>query len=1232
MSFIPSTTDNASLTQTEFQGGAWDSPSWMQATPAGTDAAEEIKEIAFDTAGDFISADNTNIQTLVEAILGDAVSGIAADELLQIEITVKNAINQSVQSSYIAPDFKVVGHESDADRGDTWLQDGIEGAFVSEEDFETENGGGTVLLSNTLLDDADAMNGVALEELGESIASFLTAEGTLDELGVEIAPGDVGARFSATVTGDEIPESTWEASADDTTTVTIDGEDGIAAVAADWLETPSWGNNTNIVTDYLGWGYTEAEDSSRNSYYSQVAGVFMEDFQQEGNSYVHRNDLDSIPGITAGELDTLVAIYGKPQSGIDYSSSNYENEFLNYKDIKQALMDQVLDYDPDSKEASVDLQNVTSDAMTDAIFRYAINKNYGGVNRQVITAEDFDEGLAEVLGNAGVIGTADYQDLQANFADWTNNERGKTEATRFSRHAITSVFSSGYISKVDNAGNEDFSYVDLTLTGQITGSPDSMVHNYAAEADPVFSGFTPDSVAGDVIGYVNITDDRKFGGDGNFGDISFYTIDPSAADFDPLDPTASGQQVIKVVDGEMVLLEDYGNITNKDNLMVTLRDESWNITRQYYDLNDVLYHEVDTGYEATLFSSYLGKPGAELTAADYSDLALEQKIDSAEYGEYGIVEINPSGWTSADILPAVVHVMNNWDTFDYFGAEEEWTTDALKNDLGMTDADIETLRSEYPISHALDSAEIEALTGEVFYLRDDGTVGVNTLAESLDGIPIAESNWVPDDYARDLTQPWDTLFSTYAAPIDLTADWDASNNPVVISHRGVFENAINVPENSLASIEAALSEEGGLNAVEIDVVSTSDGELIVSHDFSPWRQTLLNEGDDVADDRKWSEIHSDDVIGQPIITRNIAEDGTYTGEYTVTDETVMTLDTAMDYGVGINEDAVFYIDARNDDPGRTIAMLANEHPDLAERAVVKVYPFDEDLKHYGGDELLAEVEAALPDDATVTAEEALSMVQINPVVVPALIGEIATYRAEDAGETLETPPLYDEKIEWVMDWLRSFGEAGAEVFTFQPVIDGTGAYYSHQGEEVIATPSLDGVVIDEMPELTSWQLNQINGHANTLLNFENDAVNMAIADQLREEFPEIALMGGYRMDDFVTAAGTDDQQQWIFNPGNGNIVEVAANWSYLGQMFLATPGNPVIQHYGDIILTDNPDQEILDLAGTDQFWDQTIDTTNGVQANRQATGTIGQRWLWDGDADVENEDGAEVGGLLNDLT
>ena len=59
-----------------------------------------------------------------------------------------------------------------------------------------------------------------------------------------------------------------------------------------------------------------------------------------------------------------------------------------------------------------------------------------------------------------------------------------------------------------------------------------------------------------------------------------------------------------------------------------------------------------------------------------------------------------------------------------------------------------------------------------------------------------------------------------------------TDKPIYLGHRG---DRLNYPENTLASYRSAI--EKGLDGIELDVMSTKDGQLVCSHNFDLERET-----------------------------------------------------------------------------------------------------------------------------------------------------------------------------------------------------------------------------------------------------------------------------------------------------------------------------------------------------------------------------------------------------------
>ncbi len=109
----------------------------------------------------------------------------------------------------------------------------------------------------------------------------------------------------------------------------------------------------------------------------------------------------------------------------------------------------------------------------------------------------------------------------------------------------------------------------------------------------------------------------------------------------------------------------------------------------------------------------------------------------------------------------------------------------------------------------------------------EGVIGLHT-----NGVTVKFENIVISDYPKEEMKKCEEQ-----------ADWQAGRQraaafptvPLIVAHRG---NSSEAPENTLASVHSAIL--AGADGVEIDVYSTIDGEIILSHDSSLNRCTNGN--------------------------------------------------------------------------------------------------------------------------------------------------------------------------------------------------------------------------------------------------------------------------------------------------------------------------------------------------------------------------------------------------------
>ena len=169
------------------------------------------------------------------------------------------------------------------------------------------------------------------------------------------------------------------------------------------------------------------------------------------------------------------------------------------------------------------------------------------------------------------------------------------------------------------------------------------------------------------------------------------------------------------------------------------------------------------------------------------------------------------------------------------------------------------------------------------------------------------------------------------SPIDniLGESGFTSTNIQFNAHRSGYNHAFGIPQNSMAAVLNAYV--AGIRNVEWDILTTTDGVSVVSHDLATNRLT-----GDYFNVRQMIEQSTYDQVRDTEYT--VLNPLSAAPEYT---SSGIKLHTSADMMAFINEytpEIVSYIDARNDAP-IAFAQLLNSVPDYKEKAVIKVYPF-----------------------------------------------------------------------------------------------------------------------------------------------------------------------------------------------------------------------------------------------------------------------------------------------------
>lgn len=123
------------------------------------------------------------------------------------------------------------------------------------------------------------------------------------------------------------------------------------------------------------------------------------------------------------------------------------------------------------------------------------------------------------------------------------------------------------------------------------------------------------------------------------------------------------------------------------------------------------------------------------------------------------------------------------------------------------------------------------------------------------------------------------------------------------------------------------------NTIEIDVKLTRNGPIVV-HDFGKYRVTNLS---DPGQDRPWSQHNLEDVVGTPLIIREV-ENGKFTEKFKVTGDTIVSLQDYLDIAFNLNPNATIFVDTNERQTAEIVAWFSHR-PRYLNRIVVMFYSF-----------------------------------------------------------------------------------------------------------------------------------------------------------------------------------------------------------------------------------------------------------------------------------------------------
>ncbi|MDA5192818.1 glycerophosphodiester phosphodiesterase family protein [Govanella unica] len=167
-----------------------------------------------------------------------------------------------------------------------------------------------------------------------------------------------------------------------------------------------------------------------------------------------------------------------------------------------------------------------------------------------------------------------------------------------------------------------------------------------------------------------------------------------------------------------------------------------------------------------------------------------------------------------------------------------------------------------------------------------------------------------------------------------------SDNFQFNTHRGLYNNAYGIPQNSLAAIVNAYVV--GIRSVEFDVLSTKDHVSIVIHELTTNSTTgNYNDGPVKVQDLNFDDIKATKIDILNPIGPNPDVEKTGIVNIMRTDDVLAVVHELM-------PEMTLYIDSRNDAPIALIKLIG-EQPKYRDHVVLKIYPF---LLHGGVEDLV----------------------------------------------------------------------------------------------------------------------------------------------------------------------------------------------------------------------------------------------------------------------------------------
>ncbi|MCF1450784.1 agrocinopine synthase [Agrobacterium vitis] len=222
----------------------------------------------------------------------------------------------------------------------------------------------------------------------------------------------------------------------------------------------------------------------------------------------------------------------------------------------------------------------------------------------------------------------------------------------------------------------------------------------------------------------------------------------------------------------------------------------------------------------------------------------------------------------------------------------------------------------------------------------------------------------------------------------------------------MFDLGYGIQECTKSSILNAIRE--GRHLIELDVAMTSDGVFIACHDFTPWRVAEVEE-------KTVREFHSSEIVGQPVIIREIVEGIVSDNDVVSTQDTICTIEDILNTAFAENPNITFFLDVREDEFHPFVSWISY-FPQYLENVVVIFYTF----KYRNPNSITAIIDNEGPADGW------KEKVAIMPMIFPEELPRLAREQDRD-------PDDEDDLFAAGETWIDAVAQQGFRLIALQTV-------------------------------------------------------------------------------------------------------------------------------------------------------------------------------------------------------